>query len=287
MSNFEIVNTIRYIEVPGKPGSQPARPGGGNPKVPAVERAVRVLRALRGGGRRLSELSQDLGLSMSTLSDLLATLEESAMVERDAVSRAFRLGPAVVELGLAARRELGLTRAARPVLDWLRDTTGETAILHAPSGDGAVIVDATESWHQLKVVAPVGHRLPALAGSVAKVLLAAGPGDRPRAAPGPGPLPAFTVRSLTDQEAYRAELRRVRQRGYATDDEEYLPGTRAVSAPVTGDGGEVVAVITVAGASSRVSRGRLRSMAGEVTAGAARVSERLGGPARPEARITR
>lgn len=258
--------------------------------MPAVERAVRVLRALQGGGgRRLSDLSQDLGLSMSTLSELLATLEDSAMVERDPVSRAFRLGPAVVELGLAARRDLGITRAARRDLDWLRDTTEETAILHVPSGAEAVIVDATESWHQLKVVAPVGHRLPALAGSVAKVLLAAAPDERLLAALGPGPLRAFTGKSITDQDAYRAELRLVRQRGYAIDDEEYLPGTRAVSAPVTGEAGDTVAVITVAGASSRVGRGQLRPLAGQVTAAAARVSERLGAGALAgsEARIAR
>lgn len=244
--------------------------------MPAVERAVRVLHALRGDGRRLSDLSQELGLSMSTLSDLLATLEGLAMVERDPVSRAFRLGPAVVELGLAARRELGLTKAARLELDWLRDTTGETAILHVPSGDAAVIVDAAESRHQLKVVAPVGHRLPVLAGSVAKVLLAGSTDERVRSALGPGPLPAFTARCVTDPGAYRVELRRVRQRGYAIDDEEYIPGVRAVSAPVTGEGGDTVAVITVTGASSRLSRSRLRSLAGEVMAAAARVSERLG-----------
>ncbi len=213
---------------------------------------------------------------MSTLSELLATLEGSAMVERDPVSRAFRLGPAVAELGLAARRDLGLTRAARADLDWLRDTTEETAILHVPSGAEAVIIDATESRHQLKVVAPIGHRLPALAGSVAKVLLAAEASQPSSAALSPGLLRAFTGRSITDPGAYRAELRRVREQGYAVDDEEYLPGVRAVSAPVTREGGGTVAVITVVGASRRVSRGQLRSLAGEVTAAAARVSERLG-----------
>ncbi len=201
------------------------------------------------------------------------------MVERDQVSRAFRLGPAVVELGLAARRDLGLTRAARVDLDWLRDATEETAILHVASGASgaeAVIIDATESRHQLKVVAPIGHRLPALAGSVAKVLLAAETSRHSSVALGPGPLRAFTARSITDPGAYQAELRRVREQGYAIDDEEYLPGVRAVSAPVTREGGDTVAVITVVGASSRVSRGQLRSLAGQVTAAAARVSERLG-----------
>lgn len=245
--------------------------------MPAVERAVRVLRALQAsGGRRLSELSLDLGLSKSSLSELLATMEESGIVERDPVSRAFRLGPALVELGLAARRDFDLAGAARHQLDWLRGATGETAILHVPSGAEAVIVAASESHHQLKVVAPLGHRLRAFAGSVAKVLLAALPEQRLAAAIPPGPLPAFTGRSITDPDAYRAEVRRVRRRGYATDDEEYLVGVRAVSAPVLGEAGTTVAVVTAVGASSRVTRDRLRPLAGQVTSAAARVSEGIG-----------
>lgn len=245
--------------------------------MPAVERAVRVLRALQtNGGRRLSELSLDLGLSKSSLSELLATMEQSGIVERDPDSRAFRLGPTLVELGLAARRDLDLASAARRQLDWLRDATGETAILHVPSGAEAVIAAASESHHQLKVVAPLGHRLRAFAGSVAKVLLAALPEERLGAAIAHGPLPAFTGRSITDPDSYLDEVRRVRRRGYATDDEEYLPGVRAVSAPVAGEAGGTVAVITAVGASSRLAQDRLRPLAGQVMAAAARISEGTG-----------
>ena len=248
--------------------------------MPAVERAVQVLRALSGetAGLRLAELSPELGMSMSTLSELLATLEAARMVERDPVSRAFRLGPELVELGLAARSGLDLTRAARRELEWLREASGETAILHVPSGSGAVIVDAAESGHQLKVAAPLGHRLPALAGSVGKVLLAAAAEDQQRAALAMGVLPAFTELSITEPDAYLAELIRVRRHGYATDDEEYLAGVRAASAAVTSGDGATEAVISVAGASSRLAASELRSLAEEVRGAAARVSERLGGP---------
>lgn len=246
--------------------------------VPAVERAVLVLRALRDGAAppRLSDLSRALGLSKSTLSALLGTLEHHGLVERDDASRTYRLGYALLDLGHAVLRGLDLRLIARPHLIRLRDTIGETAVLHVPVERGALIADRVESEHQLKVTAPVGHRLPPFAGAVAKVFLAWGPEDalarllRGRA------LPAFTPRSITDPRRYRAELERVRARGYATDREEYLPGVCAASAPVLDVRGRPSATVTVVGYSARLDP-RLRAAAAEVARAAAEISRRSGG----------
>lgn len=248
--------------------------------VPAVERAVRVLRALAadGAARRLSDLGRTLGLSKSTLSDLLATLEAHGLVERDGDVRGYRLGATLLELGSAALRHLDVAQLARPALAQLRDAIGETAVLHVPADAGALIVARAESHHDLKVVAPLGHRLPPLAGAVAKVLLA----DRPEAEVAArlrGRLPAFTPKSITAPRRYLRELRRVRRLGYAVDDEEYLPGVRAVSAPVRDARGRLVATLTVVGSSARLVRGRLGAVADAVVAAAAALSRRLGASA--------
>jgi len=64
-------------------------------------------------------------------------------------------------------------------------------------------------------------------------------------------LEAFTQSSITKPDAYKAELARVRERGYSVDDaEEYLLGVRAVSVPLMGPDG-VVAALTVVGFTSR------------------------------------
>ncbi|MDR7532555.1 MAG: IclR family transcriptional regulator [Armatimonadota bacterium] len=248
--------------------------------VPAVERAVRVLRALAADGAapRLSDLGRTLGLSKSTLSDLLATLASHGLVERDGDSQGYRLGPTLLELGSAALRHLDVAQLARPYLARLRDAIGETAVLHVPADDAALIVARAESHHDLMVAAPLGHRLPPLAGAVAKVLLA----DRPEAdvvARLRSRLPAFTPKSITAPGRYVQELRRVRRLGYAVDDEEYLPGVRAVSAPVRDARGRVVATLTVVGSSARLPRGRLGAVADAVVAAATALSRRLGAPA--------
>ncbi len=253
--------------------------------VPAIDRTVRVLRALSAddGSRRLSDLSRSLGLSKSTLSELLGTLEHHGFVERDGDSRAYRLGYALIELGNAVLRRLDLRQVARPYLARLRESTGETAVLHIPSGQGAVIIDRAESNHQLKVTAPLGHRLPPFAGAVAKVFLAAHTDQELADLLRGRSLPNYTSHSITDPARYRKELARVRRRGYAVDDEEYLPGVRAISAPILTGRGKAVATITVVGVSTRLGPEKTREAAPEVLAAAESISRRLGAGAHPRA----
>ena len=227
-------------------------------------------------GRRLSELSRELGVSKSTLSGLLSTLEQFDLVERDPDSRVFRLGMGLLDLGGAVLRRLDLRELARPSLRRLAEMSNETAILHLRDGDESVIADRIEPRRQLKVVAPLGHRLPPFAGSVAKAILATLPDREAAALLASRPLPAFTPRSITTADRYLAELARVREVGYALEDDEYLDGVCAVSAAIVDAGGHAVATVSVAAVRSRVTGERIRVFGPATAAVAQDVSRRLG-----------
>jgi DNA-binding IclR family transcriptional regulator len=246
------------------------------PRVPAVDRAARVLQTLAGRGEHsLSELSRELGVSKSTLSALLATLEEHELVERDGSSRRFRLGPGVTSLAMsAAAAPVDVRDAARSHLERLASLSGETAILHVASGDATVIADRVEPVHQLKVVAPLGHRLPAFAGSVAKVLLASRTEEEAATIVRAKPLPVFTPRSIVDPEAYLLEVARARRRGYALENEEYLVGVRAVSAAVADRDDHAIGTLSVVGVAARMA-GRTRELSEAVLSAAAETTRRL------------
>jgi DNA-binding IclR family transcriptional regulator len=248
--------------------------------VPAVERAARVLLTLGADDRpwSLSDLSRELGVSKSTLSSLLATLEQLDLVVRDPASRAFRLGPGLLDLSRALLRRLDVAEVVRPYLGQLHRTSGETAILHVAASDGTtVIVERVEPIHQLKVVAPVGLRLPAFAGSVGKVLLAALPPEEAEARVRAQPLTPFTPRTIVDPDAYLAEIRRTRARGYAVENGEYLVGVRAVSAPVLDHQSRTIATLSVVGVSARLAN-KMGDTARDVSAAAAAASRDLGAP---------
>jgi DNA-binding IclR family transcriptional regulator len=271
---FRIVNAVLVAE---------QRSGGA--LVPAVDRAARLLRVLSAhqsgaphqAGMSAAELSRELHVSKSTLSGLLATLERHGLVQRDPLTRRVRLGLSLLELAAAVSTDVDIREAARPHLARLRRHTGETAILHLLSGDGVRIADRAEPATQLKVVAPVGTRLPRFAGSVAKVLLAALEPDEAEALVRGHELPAFTPRSIVEPDAYLEQLAQTRRRGHARENEEYLVGVSAVSAPVLNHEGRTIGTISVACVKTR-ARARLSELAQPVMNAAAETSRRLGAP---------
>jgi DNA-binding IclR family transcriptional regulator len=231
--------------------------------VPAVDRATAILCALSDGARdaTLTELARYLRIHKSTAYNILETLARRGFVSRDAATKRYRLGPTLAALGHAATVGPDLAALARPHLVRLQRLSGETVILHARDSAGSVILTSEESPHELKVSARPGHRLPQTAGAVAKVLLAFGSRTPPRL---PAQLPAFTPRTIGDRARYLAELRRVRAAGVAYDDMEYLPGVRAVSAPVflsEDPKGGAIAALSIVGVAARISPADLRRFA--------------------------
>ncbi|HUA07522.1 MAG TPA: IclR family transcriptional regulator [Solirubrobacteraceae bacterium] len=257
----------------------------GRVSVPAVDRAARLLGALSAHagdaphqpGVSASELSRELGISKSTLSGLLTTLEQHGLVRRDPLTRRVRLGLALLELAAAVEIDVDVREAARPHLARLCRDSGETAILHLVSGDDVRIAERAEPASQLKVVAPLGTPLPRFAGSVAKVLLAADEPAEAEAIVHGHKLPSFTARSIVEPGAYLEQVAQTRRRGYARENEEYLVGVSAVSAPVINHEGRTIGTISVACVKTR-ARERLQELTEPVMDAAAETSRRLGAP---------
>lgn len=251
--------------------------------VPAVDRAVRILHLLRRDARLwgISELARTLGLNKATVRDILLTLEHHGLVERDPSTTRFRLGYGLYAFASALGDGNDLVAVARPFLRALTARTGETTLLALLDGARVLVVDKEEPPTDLKISAPIGRRLPLYAGSIGKVLLAAmEPAARDRWL-AQHPPRRFTARSVTDSAAYRALLDQVQQQGYALDDEEYLDGVRAASAPIHGSAPGALAALTVVGFSTRIDAARLAELAAAVADAARQISWRLGG-ARPE-----
>jgi IclR family KDG regulon transcriptional repressor len=244
-------------------------------RVPAVDRAVRLLKLLKGSEMRLTELCRRTGLHKSTVYGILNTLEAHRLVSRNPVTKRYRLSYGLLELGNAVLAWMDLRRMARGAIEELWRQTGETVVLHLLDPQGSLIVDREESPHELKVAAPIGKRLPPFAGAVYKVFLASLPDEEVSRLLRGAHLPRFTPRSITDPEVYLREIQRVRRLGYAIDDEEYLPAVRAASAPILDPEGNPIASLSVVGVSVRMDTRRLREIGELVRAAARRVSELL------------
>jgi len=196
-------------------------------------------------------------------------------VERDPLTRRYRLGLRVFEIGSVAIHERGLHRAAHPVVEQLATANGETCHLAVLSGTDAVYVYKIDGGRSITMSSRVGGRAPCYCTSIGKVLIAwAGLQTFDRIAA--TTFNAFTPNTIVSKEALAGELEKVRREGYALDLEEFEVGLRCISAPVRDHTGNVLAALGLAGPTVRLTMDRLRELVGPVIEAAEAVSHNLG-----------
>ncbi len=228
----------------------------------SVDRALTALKLFlyEKGDWGVSELAARLGVHKSTAHALLATLVAHDLVAPDPATRRYRLGAAATAYGVPNNGQAALREAARPTLARLADGAVETAILCLPHDGRFQIADAVEPPDEMRVALPVGRHIPLTCGCAGKAYLAWLDDDDRERVLRPVDLRRFTPRSITRLPAYLAELRRVRERGYALDLEEYSPGVHAVGFPVRPQGGAPVGVICLVGLSHRLPEEKLHAL---------------------------
>jgi IclR family acetate operon transcriptional repressor len=216
--------------------------------VGSVQRAFAVLDALAEADAELgtNEIARRTGVNPSTVSRLLATLAAGGLVEHVPSSGRYRLGTRLLQLGNLVLTRLDVRQIARPRLEALVDSTGETATLSVPGDRDAVTVDFVQSPSSVQGVAHLGRPSIAHATATGKVQLAFG-----RTPLAPGALKVYTSRTISNRAALAAELEAVRERGYAYNLGEREDDLHAVAAPVWGSRGELVAIVGVQGPASR------------------------------------
>jgi DNA-binding IclR family transcriptional regulator len=224
----------------------------------------------------ISELARGLNINKGTMRDLLETLRAHGLLERDEERKQYRLGPRLARLGMAALGQLDLARTAHAYLIDLAHRIGGAVLLVVRDGDRATIVDKADAGQvAVEVSATVGRRIPLAAGACGKVFLShVEPGERGAFLAQLRP----TAHTILEAERYAAELDRVRRQGYAVDDEEYLTGVRATSAPVYDARGRLVAALLVVGLAGSLAVEDLAGTGAATAATAKAISAALGAP---------
>lgn len=205
----------------------------------------------------LSQIVDILKTNKSTIFRVLSTLESMRYLEQDLVTRLYRPGLKVLQLGFTAINSIEIRQIARPFLEMLSQQVGETVSLAVLDDFHTVYIDRIRNQAIVGVVLGVGSRLPAHCSSLGKVLLAGLPPEELDELLATHELKAYTPKTITSREALRAELEEIRQRGYAIGDEELAVGLRAASAPVRDISGKTIASINVTGLVNHITYSRL------------------------------
>jgi DNA-binding IclR family transcriptional regulator len=221
-------------------------------QAPAVRKAFQLLHAVAESKKdlSLSELAQNLEFSKSTTHGLVQALLKIGALDLCPHRKKFYLGPTIVELAFRSWNYLRVSERAQPSLDELRDIIGETVFLGVLSRSRGIIIATSETAKPLKISSPPGTSIPLLSGAVGKVFLAQLDDSQAVELIREYGLPRFTSKSITKESDYLAELEQVSKLGYALDDEEYLPGVRAVAVSLGNHRGLPLAIWVVGFAGS-------------------------------------
>lgn len=218
--------------------------------VQSVERALDILRALAVGPAGVTDIADRIGLPKSTVSRMLATLEARGAVERVEGSTEYKLGPLVAEIARTMSPGRPLLELAAPVLDELTRLTGEASGLAVREGSLVRFVLQTRPASEVQVRDWTGTTAPLHVGPSGLVMLAFTPKATIDAYLSL-PLVSFTDRTVTDADAIRERLDRIRAVGSEWVFAEFSTELNSVAAPVFDIEGDVIAAVHVHGPTFR------------------------------------
>lgn len=225
---------------------------------------------------RVNEVSRDMGLSRSTVHRMLSTLHYHRFVEQDDLSRAYRPGPALVDIGLAVVRNMDIRAMAHAVLVDLAEDTGETVHLGQLRGTDVIFLDSVESSQMVRAGNRVGWSLPAHATASGKALLAALPESELATLYPDEVLETPTPTAARSKSELLKQLADTRARGYAINHAESEGDIGAVGAAVSDGNGRVRGALAVTAPISRVDDAWIERCGAAVARSAETLGKRFG-----------
>lgn len=197
-------------------------------------------------GASAAEISRRADLPFSTTYRLLGSLTRDGFVDYEPDGRRYHLGLRIFQLGQRVSNHHGFAGTAMPVLRRVTEQTGEATILSVRDGHHHLTVNKVDGPQMFRVTSDPGHLGSLSTTAVGKVLVAfAEDADRERLLEDL-PLEQLTEKSITERDAFRAEIDKVRRQGYAVMDEENEMGMRAVAVPLLNSQGHAFASLATA-----------------------------------------
>lgn len=224
--------------------------------IKALERGFEIVATLREhGSLTLTELSEAMDLPTSTAHVYLRTLEREGFVVRE--DRRYRNGLRFLEYGGDARQRYEVYTASRRVMTELAVQTGERVGLGVEENGKRVLIDIEDGNQAVSDNIPIGEYTEMHWTGLGKCLLAHLPESRRTEVIEGSDLPRATENTITDPAALRRELARVREQGYAIENEERREGIRGVDVPILTPDGDVIGAIGLSGPVNRFDAAQL------------------------------
>jgi DNA-binding IclR family transcriptional regulator len=199
----------------------------------------------------VTEISRVLKVNKSSAYRLLITLEERGFVKQE-VSGRYSLGMKLASFRTKVLEGIDIRDISRPFLSKITEKTRESSCVSILSKDQAIIIEKQSSKENISANLYIGLSEPLHCTAVGKILLSYLPENEQISLLTASPLERFTLKTITDVGILLEELKQIRSRGIAIDDEEYSLSMRCIAAPIFNNKGEVVAALGISGPITRI-----------------------------------
>jgi DNA-binding IclR family transcriptional regulator len=245
--------------------------------VQSVVRALEILELFEKNSElSISEISEKMDLSKSTVYGLVNTLTTKGFLEQFDVTKKYKLGIKNFELGNYVKKRMDLRMEARPYLEDIINKFHETIHIAKHYQGEVVYIDKIEGSDFSIVSSQIGHRAPMYCTGVGKVQLAYLPEEYLERYVFSKPMKKYTKNTIVTKEDFLKELEKVRQNGYAIDDEEIEIGLRCVAVPILGQGSNILAGISVSAPTGRMSDEKVDCISKELKEISKKLSKQMG-----------
>jgi IclR family KDG regulon transcriptional repressor len=245
-----------------------------------LEKGLALLERLahENGARSLSDLAEATGLPPSTVHRILATLSKFGYVRQDQETRHYQLGSRAVGLAASILQQVDMVQEARALLREFVEQTGEGITLGILEEGEVVVIEKVEASGRPRLFLHIGRRAPAHCTALGKILLAGLADDKIRKLLKQKGMPRYTPNTIVSPAQLLNHLTKVRQQGYAVDDEETALGARCLAVPIRDHLGRVVGAISSSGPKSLWTDSHMEMILSHLRRLSSELSARLGYP---------
>ncbi len=244
-----------------------------------VQRTMLILEVLSGKEKGLVEIASETGLSKSTIYRILVSLVNLDYAYKVAETEKYGLTLKFNKLADSNRGRFNLVSLSLDILQRIADASQETVFLYTFSHNQLIILHQIESPYPLRVVSKFnndGKRPPLHATASSKCIIAMQGEKSSQYLLSLAPYPRFTDTTICTREAMQEELSRIRELGYAMDDQENEPGIRCVAAPIYMPDNSVTSCVSISGPSVRMNGEKLSKCIDLVKEATAEISRKIG-----------
>ena len=246
--------------------------------VPGLDRALSIIELLneKTTGLSVNEISSELNFPVNSVYRIMSTLERRSYVVKRNGESLYLLSEKLLGLATPVVGDASFIENAIPEMRVLRDLTKESALAGVLLKDEGVVLEQVEGLHNFSFKVTPGLRFPLHTAAPGKAFLANLSSHHREKIVNGLTLEKFTPNTITDKDAFRAEIDLVSKLGYAVDREEEMEGQVCIGSAVLNRNAELAGAIWLVAPASRLPENEIPRIGGLVKETADKISTSLG-----------